>query len=734
MTESSYIITKMDCPTEEGIIRNRLRSVAGIDEIDFDLMNRKLTVRHRIDDPRSLLVALESVGMDPVPAEEYQGGGFEAHDHESHAHGPRGWLRGERLLLGLSGAFAAAAEIVAFGTGDDRAIPVVALALASVALGGRETLRKGWIALKTRTLNINFLMSLAVIGAIAIGQWPEAAMVTFLFALAETVEAYSLDRARNAIRSLMALSPETAEVRGVDGAFVVTPAEGVRVGQVVRVKPGERIALDGRLVRGSSSVDQASITGESIPVAKGVGDAVYAGTVNEKGSFEFEVTANRGDTTLARIVKSVQEAQGRRAPTQRFVDSFARYYTPVVVALALLVAVLPWAAFGQPFAPWLYKALVMLVIACPCALVISTPVTVVSGLTAAARRGILVKGGAYLEEGRRLRAVALDKTGTLTHGAPAVTDVIPLAEVPEGELRRLAASLDAPSEHPVASAIVAGWTGAGRTEPGSESPERLVTGRKGGELLPVEGFESITGRGVKGCLEGKLYYIGNHRLGHELGICGPHVERVLARLEAEAKTVVVLSDENGALGVFGVADTIRDTSVQALRELHDLGIRSLMLTGDNTRTAQAIAAHLGIDDARGDLLPEDKLHAIDALLEEFGHVGMVGDGINDAPALARSSIGFAMGAAGADAAIETADVALMQDDLRKLPEFVRLSRATGAILKQNIAFAIGIKVVFFALAMASVATLWMAVFADVGASLLVVANGLRLLRFRAKGA
>ncbi|MCW5937373.1 MAG: heavy metal translocating P-type ATPase, partial [Fimbriimonadaceae bacterium] len=451
----------------------------------------------------------------------------------------------------------------------------------------------------------------------------------------------------------------------------------------------------------------APITGESIPVAKAAGDQVFAGTINEKGSFDFEVTANTEQTTLARIIRVVQQAQSQKAPTQRFVDKFARYYTPLVVVLAILITVVPPLLLAQPYSDWLYKALVLLVIACPCALVISTPVTVVSALASAARRGILVKGGVYIEEGRRLSQIALDKTGTLTHGLPKVTDVVSFDSIEEAELLRLAASLDAPSEHPVATAIVAAY---------------------GSQRASVEEFESITGRGVKGVVDGQQYFLGNHRLAHEEDYCRAEVEAVLERLEEQGKTVVILGNTDRALGVIAVADTVRETSIQAVKELHDLGVRTLMLTGDNARTARAIAAQVGIDDARGDLLPEDKLEIITELTADKGHVGMVGDGINDAPALAQADVGFAMGAAGTDTAIETADVALMQDDLRKIPEFIRLSRKASTVLKQNIAFAIGVKVAFFVLAFFGIATLWMAVFADMGASLLVVGNGLRLLR------
>ena len=746
MKQAIFTISKMDCPTEEQLIRNRLKSIPEIERLDFDLMSRELTVSHRLDDDNSILSALASLGLGAQRKGSTPDAEAIATD-EAHEH-PAVVSTATKVLMGVSGAAALATEGVAWSTQNESSWLVIALSVLSIASGGRDTLRKGFIALRTFTLNINFLMTLAVIGAVFIGQWPEAAMVTFLFGVAEMIEAFSLERARNAIRGLMEMTPETATVQDASGGWQEIKAEAVQVGQRVRVKPGERIPLDGVLRSGASTVNQAPITGESMPVEKKTGDQVFAGSINERGSFEFEVTANKGNTTLARIIRAVQQAQSERAPTQRFVDQFARYYTPAVVVLAVLVAAVPPLFFGQLFQPWLYKALVMLVIACPCALVISTPVTVVSGLAAAARRGILVKGGVHLEAGRKLRAVALDKTGTLTHGKPVVTDVVALTPFPspnfgrgvaersedgvraEDELLQLAASLDAPSEHPVASAIVAAWTKADATLAGSTDAARLQSVVKSGELLPVAGFESITGRGATGVIGGTKYFVGNHRLAEENKVCGAHVEEVLNRLEAEGKTTVVLTTDKKALAVLGVADTLRETSIEALKELHDLGVRSVMLTGDNATTARAIAARVGIDDARGDLLPEDKLRAMNELLQEYSHVGMVGDGINDAPALAKATIGFAMGAAGTDTAIETADVALMEDDLRKLPLFIALSRQTGRILAQNITLAIGIKVVFFVLALMGKATLWMAVFADMGASLLVVFNGLRLLRFK----
>ncbi len=723
MNQSLFHIAGLCCASEEQLIRNRLKPIREIEQLDFDLMSRELRVSHRLESDASILGALESLGLGARRAAS-------AADSASREDArPASTL--PQVLVGVSGVAALASEAVAWAGHNERSWPVVALALLSIAAGGRATLRKGLVALRTLTLNINFLMALAVAGAIFIGQWPEAAMVTFLFGVAEMVEAASMDRARHAIRGLLEMAPDTATVQDEAGQWRGVRAEEVRVGFRVRVRPGERIPLDGTVREGSSTVNQAPITGESLPVEKQAGDGVFAGSVNERGSFEFEVTARAGDSTLARIARAVQEAQAQQAPTQRFIDRFARFYTPAVVLLALGVAVAPPLLLGAAFAPWLYKALVLLVIACPCALVISTPVTVVSGLAAAARRGILVKGGVHLEAGRKLRVIALDKTGTLTHGKPQVTDVVPLGDRSQSQVLQLAASLEAHSEHPVASAIAARWTGATAQATASSPLIQLGTvgSARAGAMLFVSEFESLTGRGVRGTVGGEKYLLGNGRMARASGVLEPHAQGILDRLEADGKTAVVLATEREALGILAVADTLRETSREAVRELHALGVRTVMLSGDNAATARAIAAEVGIEDARGELLPEDKMAALQVLVAEHGGVGMVGDGINDAPALALATVGFAMGAAGSDTAIETADVALMEDDLRKLPLFIRLSRATGRVLAQNIALAVGIKVVFFALALTGHATLWMAVFADMGASLLVVFNGLRLLRF-----
>lgn len=700
----TYLVQGMDCPTEERLIRNRLEGMKGIEELHFNLMQRQLTVTHHLTDDASIFDALQKLKMEPKRQFDTENTKIDQVPKIS----PKTYLQ-----LGLSGALAITAETIGWLTGNEQQFIVIIFSLLAIITGGGQTIKKGWIALKTFTLNINFLMMIAVMGAMIIGEWPEAAMVTFLFALAELIEEHSLDHARNAIRKLMEMAPSTATVKTSNGWENLTVSE-VILDQVVRVKPGEKIPLDGVVLNGQSTVNQAPITGESIPVEKKTGDTVFAGTINERGMLEFRVTANKGNTTLARIIRSIQAAQNERAPTQRFVDQFAKYYTPAIVLLAVLIAIVPPLFFAQAFVPWFYKALVTLVIGCPCALVISTPVTVVSGLTAAAKQGLLIKGGVYLEEGRKLKALALDKTGTLTHGKPKVISIIPLKNQSKEKYLHLAASLNFHSEHPVASAVVTCWDGL---------DDKNV-------LFKVSQFESITGRGVKGIMNDTLYYIGNHRLIEDLGICSPDLEKILETLEKEGKTVVALMTHQEPLCIFTVADTIRDTSVQAIKEMQTNGVHCVILTGDNQNTADAIGVQVGIKDVRGNMLPEDKLNVIDELIKRYGVVGMVGDGINDGPALAKSSIGFAMGAAGTDIALETADVALMKDDLRRIPLFMALSQKTSRLLKQNISISIGIKLIFLILNFASLATLWMAVFADMGASLIVVFNGLRLLKFK----
>jgi Cd2+/Zn2+-exporting ATPase len=696
---SSFRIQAMDCPTEQTLIQNKLGKLAGVQQLEFNLINRVLGVTHDLPNDSPIIDAIQSLGMQAEPLAP----GQEKETSELPAPAKPWWP------LALSGVTALGAEVIHFTSAAPEWV-VALMALVSILSGGLGTYKKGWIALKNRNLNINALMSIAVTGAVLIGQWPEAAMVMFLFTVAELIEAKSLDRARNAISGLMQMAPEQATVQQADGTWQVQAVKTINLGARVRVRPGERVGLDGDVVAGRSTIDQAPITGESLPVEKTVGDKVFAGTINQAGELEYTVTAAADHSTLARIIHAVEQAQGSRAPTQRFVDQFSKIYTPAVFALALAVAVIPPLFMGAIWFDWIYRALVLLVVACPCALVISTPVTIVSGLAAAARKGILIKGGVYLEGGHKLDYLALDKTGTITHGKPVQTDYVPLDPTVEATAPALAASLAARSDHPVSHAI------ANAAVDKQQAPHA------------VDNFAALPGRGVRGDINGQTYHLGNHRLVEDLGLCSAELEEKLFALEKQGKSVVLLLDHSGPLALFAVADTVKDSSREAIQQLHELGIKTLMLTGDNAHTAEAIAAQVGMDQARGDLLPGDKLQAIEDLYALGHRVGMVGDGINDAPALARSEIGFAMAAAGTDTAIETADVALMDDDLRKIPAFIRLSRQTSSILKQNIALALVIKAIFLGFTFAGFATMWMAVFADMGVSLLVVFNGLRLLR------
>ncbi|OGO98016.1 MAG: copper-translocating P-type ATPase [Curvibacter sp. GWA2_64_110] len=690
----------MDCASEESEIRHALAGIGGVRGLGFQLSARTL----RIDAPAEVLQraldAIRQAGFDPQPVKPLE----QADKHTPMAEG-LGRL-GASLLLAI------AAELLDFFAPETAFYKGAGMALAAAAiwLAGFSTYRKGFTALRQGRLNISALMTVAVTGAFLIGQWPEAAMVMALYAIAELIEARAVDRARNAIKSLLDLTPDTAEVKQPDGEWKEVAAADVALNAIVRVKPGARIPLDGMITSGNSAVNQAPVTGESMPIDKAVSDLVFAGTINGTGALEMRVTAAASNTTLARIIQAVEQAQGSRAPTQQFVDRFAAIYTPAVFALAVAVALLtPW-LMGIGWMEALYKALVLLVIACPCALVIATPVTVVSGLAAAARRGILIKGGVYLEGAHKIKVIALDKTGTITEGKPKLvaTEVQP-SPIPQAEVLRWAGALAGHSDHPVSKAIAQGL-------------DRSI-----GQL---EQFTALPGRGIQALSDGQTLILGNHRLIEERGLCSPAIEARLAEHEAQGRTVTLLAMDSQVLAIFAVADTIKESSREALAELHALGVRSVMLTGDNPATAQTIARQAGIDDARGNLLPEDKLTAIEDMQGRYGTTAMTGDGINDAPALARSDIGIAMGAAGTDTAMEAADVVIMNDDLRRIPELIRLSRRTRAVLWQNIVLALGIKSVFLVLSIIGGATMWMAVFADMGASLIVVFNGLRLLKIK----
>lgn len=764
-------IEQMDCPTEERLLRKALEKKPGVTGLRFNLMSRVLSVTH---DPAVLdevMLAIRKIGFTPelhdgksaAPRVAVKigccghshdtghshgaGGRQEAHDHAHHQHdhadhdhnhdhdsaqaqhaqAQTGNARqtqsagevspniGGGILpawwhLGLGGVLALASELVHWFGGPSWL--TIICAIAAVALAGTATYRKGLVALRYGDLNINALMSIAVTCALLIGQWPEAAMVMVLFTLSEWIEAKSLDRTRAAVSGLMNLAPETVTVQ-VEGQWQKREVVYVARGSRVRIAPGERIGLDGRIVRGATTVNQAPITGESVPVDKEVGDTVFAGTVNEAGEIEIEVTAAADSTTLARIITQIEEAQAVKAPTQRFVDTFSRYYTPAVVVLAVLLAIIPPLFFGGAWLAWIYQALVVLIIACPCALVISTPVTVVSGLTAAARMGILIKGGVYLEQGHRMRWLALDKTGTITQGQPVQTGMTPLEhERPVEQLRGIAVSLAARSDHPVSRAI-------------AQAPEAAAL-----SVMPVEDFVAVAGRGVQGVIAGERWYLGSAVWARELGVMSAAVGDSVRSAQDSGQSVVLLMNTRTVCMLFTAADKIKDSSIRAIEQLHQLGVRTVMLSGDHQSVVDAIAKTSGVTQAQAQLLPQEKQQVVQQLQKEGSAVvGMVGDGMNDAPALAQADIGFAMGAMGSDTAIETADVALMDDNLLKIPAFLKLSRTTRRVLVQNISLALGIKVVFLVMVLAGMGSMWLAVFADVGASLLVVANGLRLLRF-----
>ncbi|MDQ8952630.1 heavy metal translocating P-type ATPase [Acinetobacter rudis] len=690
---SNMRIMQMDCPTEEGLIQKKLGQMPEVIRLEFNLMQRVLTVVYTEDALPKVVKALQELDFEPELANEQ--GKFAAAAVEK---------KQSIWILVIAGIFALAAEIS--GWIDLPMWVAIVSSLIAIALSGVGTYKKGLLALKNMNLNINALMSIAVTGAVLIGQWPEAAMVMVLFTLAELIEARSLERARNAIGQLMQLAPERVTVLQADGQWMEIDAADVDIDSIVRVKPGEKIGLDGVIVKGQSSIDQSPITGESLPVDKVEGDEIFAGTINVAGSFEYRVIAKANDTALARIIHAVEEAQGEKAPTQRFVDRFAKVYTPLVFVFAILVAVIPPLFMGELWFDWIYKALVILVIACPCALVISTPVTVVSGLAAAARLGILIKGGVYLEQGRLLNYMAFDKTGTITFGKPKQTDFVVLSGDPI-QVKQLVVSLAGRSDHPVSQAMVQADTTAT-------------------VHLEVDDFTALAGLGTRGVIAGESYWLGNHRLIHELEYCSPALEAQIEALEKQGKTVVLLAKPQQVLALIAVADTVKPNSAEAMTQLQQMGVKTLMLSGDNSHTAKVIAEQVGMTDARGNLLPADKLNLV-ASYADTSHIGMVGDGINDAPALARANIGFAMGAMGTDVAIETADVALMDDDLRKIPSFIRLSQQTHRILIQNISLALITKLFFLVITMMGLGSMWMAVFADVGVSLLVVANGLRLL-------
>lgn len=692
---SVFRIEGMDCADCAAKLEKKIAALAGVRLATVNFGAAKLTVEHDLTDS-DISKAVQQAGYQAIQ------------DGQASRPGSSGaWWRKPRTLATFgSGVLLLAAMLLDWAGVSERA--AITLYLATMAVGGYHVAKSGLYGLKSLTLDTNFLMTIAAIGAVGIGEWSEGATVVFLFALGNALQAYTLDKTRESIRALMELAPREALVQR-DGKEVRLPVEEIVVGDVIIVKPGERIAMDGNVVSGVSTVNQAPITGESMPAEKQAGDLVYAGSVNEQGALEIAVTKLAADSTLAKIMHMVEEAQAEKAPMQQFVDIFAKYYTPAVILASLGLMILPSLLFNQPFDIWFYRALVLLVISCPCALVISTPVSIVSAIGNASRRGVLIKGGAHLEQMGRIQAMAFDKTGTLTVGRPMVTDVLPLTDIEQKRLLVLAAAVEKWSEHPLAQAI--------------------VTKAANVPLPTVSKFKALIGRGAQGDVDDQTVYVGNRRLFEETGHALADYDTQLIQLEQQGKTVMLVGTAEQILGAIAVADTLRDNSTEALAALRIAGVHNIvMLTGDNKRVAAAIAEKLNMDAVYSELLPEDKVASLKKITAEYGSVVMVGDGVNDSPALATANVGIAMGVAGSDTALETADIALMSDDLSKLAYVIKLSRKTVAIIKQNVTFSLVIKLLFVMGTFAGFVNLWLAVLADTGASILVTLNGMRLVR------
>ena len=709
----------MDCADEVAVLKREIGPlVGGQERLAFDILLGRMTVQAPADvSPEDMVAAVGRTGMRAELWTEDERAVPRAGVWRQHGRTVTTVASGMLTLAAFAAhAFIAgdlAAALGAEGLGSTHDVPLLVRRLYGLAVvaGAWFILPKAWFAARRLRPDMNLLMTVAVVGAIAIGEWFEAATVAFLFAVAQALESWSIGRARRAVSALLDLTPVTARIVSPDGAYRdVAPAD-VPVGSRVQVRPGERIPLDGIVRQGRTAVNQAPITGESVPVDKDSGSSVFAGTINGDGAIVIESTKPAGDTTLAHIIRLVRDAQSRRAPAEQWVERFARIYTPAVLVVAVLVLFVPPLLFGGAWTPWTYRALVLLVIGCPCALVISTPVTIVAALAAAARHGVLIKGGLFVEAPARLRAIAMDKTGTLTIGSPIVTNVIAHNDHSPQDVLQLAVSMEAHSDHPIARAIVA----HGAAE--------------GVQAKPVQDFQALQGRGASARIEGREYWLGSHRHLEERGQETTEIHDELEQLAAAGQTVVVFGDDSHVCGFITVADPVRPDGRRTVQALREAGIESIvMLTGDNQGAARAIAQHTGVDSVQAELLPADKVRAVEELVGRYGTVAMVGDGVNDAPAMARATIGIAMGAAGSDAAIETADIALMSDDLAKLPWLIHHSRRALNIIRQNIGVSLGVKTIFVLLTFSGFASLWAAIAADMGVSLLVIFNALRLLR------
>ncbi len=707
MEKLEFYIEGLDCAEEVALLKRELIPLVGEQVLSFDLLKSKLTVDIRPSGctENEIKAAIAKSGL--------KGTRWQAHVASDV---PPIRLQRKRVLLTVVSGFACCLGMVAEFLDNQglTLIPVGALKTIysmGIATGFGLVLPKAWKSFRSLRPDMNLLMTIAVFGAIAVGEWSEAATVSFLFSLSLSLESWSVDRARNAIGKLMSLSPLMANQRLSSGQIRQVSPLDIEIGSIVLVHPGEKIPIDGTIRTGTTSVDQSAITGESVPIPKGSGDPVFAGTLNGDGLIEIESTKLADDTLLAQIVKMVGDAHSKRAPSERWVEKFASIYTPLVMIGALLVLVVPPLLFGGSVSEWFYRSLVLLVIACPCALVISTPVSLVAALAAAARCGVLIKGGLFVELPARLRAIAIDKTGTLTEGKPAIVQIVPKSGHDENELLRIAAALAKNNSHPLAQAIF------------------METAKRGINPLDVEKFEIIQGKGARGLIDGKVHWLASRNYLSELGQETPEIRRELMDIHAAGLSLVVVGNEYHVCGLLAFGDRLRSESIAAVRDLKALGIQKIvLLTGDHGGTANAVGDAVGIVDIREELLPADKVDTIASLVEQFGNVAMIGDGVNDAPAMARATIGIAMGAVGSDAAIETADIALMSDDLSKIPWLIRHSRKTLATIQQNIVFALAVKLIFVILTFAGISSLWGAIAADTGATLLVVANGLRLLK------
>ncbi|MBU8880877.1 cadmium-translocating P-type ATPase [Bacillus sp. FJAT-29790] len=623
------------------------------------------------------------------------------------------WKKAENKNTMTSLVFLIFGYVSMYSLGDNHLTTILIFAL-SILIGGFDLFKVGLKNLTKLQFDMKTLMTIAIIGAAIIGEWSEGAVVVFLFALSEALESYSMDKARRSIRSLMEIAPKRAFVRRGDQEMELD-VEDILVEDILIIKPGQKLAMDGEVVQGQSSINQAAITGESIPVLKTVGDEVFAGTLNEEGSLEVKVTKRVEDTTISKIIHLVEEAQAERAPSQAFVDKFAKYYTPAIIAIALLIAIVPPLFMGGAWSEWIYRGLAVLVVGCPCALVISTPVAIVTAIGNAAKKGVLIKGGIHLEEAGRLKVIAFDKTGTLTKGTPEVTEIKVFNNMDESEVLGISMAIERFSQHPLASAII------------RKAEEKGISLND----YSAEDFQSITGKGARATVKDTMYYIGNPKLFNEMVSLPSSVQEEVKTLQNQGKTVMLLGTKQDIIGLIAVADQVRDSSSKVIRKLLDIGIqKTIMLTGDNQATGQAIGKQVGLSEVKAELLPQDKLETIKSLKEQYGKVAMVGDGVNDAPALSAATVGIAMGGAGTDTAIETADIALMADDLNKLPYTIQLSRRTLGIIMQNITFALGLKLLALILIVPGWLTLWMAIFADMGATLIVVINSLRLIRVK----